>query len=75
MLCQVAFIAIMSWIGLHTARGWPYYLGIAAAVVQIMSHYPALASRDRARCFKVFRDNNGVGCAIFIGLACDYLWR
>lgn len=75
MLCQALFIAIMNWVGFTLGLGWPYYLGIAAAVAQILSHYPAIASRDRARCFKVFRDNNWVGCAIFIGLAADYLLR
>lgn len=75
MLCQAVFIGLMTWVGYHTDRGWPYYLGIVAAVAQILSHYPAIASRDRARCFKVFRDNNWVGCAIFVGLAADFLLR
>jgi 4-hydroxybenzoate polyprenyltransferase len=75
MLCQAAFLAIMTGIGIHSGLGWPYYAGIAAALAQVLWHYPAIASRDGPRCFKVFLDNNGVGCAIFCGLLLDYLLR
>ncbi|AXK38306.1 4-hydroxybenzoate octaprenyltransferase [Crenobacter cavernae] len=73
MACQAAFLALMGVVGQLAALSWPYYAGLAVAAGLVLSQYPGIASRDRARCFKVFLDNNRAGFAIFAGLALSYL--
>ncbi|KZE30025.1 4-hydroxybenzoate octaprenyltransferase [Crenobacter luteus] len=73
MACQAVFLALMGMVGHVAGLAWPYYAGLAAAAALALSQYPAVASRDRARCFKAFLDNNRVGAAIFAGIALSSL--
>jgi 4-hydroxybenzoate polyprenyltransferase len=69
MLCHAGFLAIMAGIGWTGQLGLPYYAGLAAAGVLAAYQYTLIRSREPARCFRAFLQNNWVGAAIFAGLA------
>jgi 4-hydroxybenzoate polyprenyltransferase len=52
--------------------GWPFYLGIAAALAQAAWHYTLIRHRTREGCFQAFRANHWVGAAVFLGIASGY---
>ena len=45
-----------------------WWLGLAAAVAQIVWHYTLIRSRSREGCFAAFRANHWVGFVLFVGL-------
>ena len=72
MLCHGIFIAIMAGAGVWLKLGLLYFLGLVLALALIACQYWMIRTRERARCFKAFMNNNWVGAAVFAGLALDY---
>jgi 4-hydroxybenzoate polyprenyltransferase len=66
---HAAFLAVLAAIGRHLDLDWPYYAGLAAAVVLIGYQYRLIRTREPARCFRAFLNNNWVGAAVFAGIA------
>ncbi len=75
MLCYVATLAILGWVGAVTGAGAAFFAGLAVAAGIMGYHYTLIRDRDRPRCFKAFLHNNWVGAAIFAGWVADYLLR
>lgn len=75
MLCYVATLAILGWVGFVTGAGAAFFAGLLVAAGIMGYHYTLIRERDRAKCFKAFLHNNWVGAAIFAGWAVDYLLR
>ena len=75
MLCYVATLAILGWVGAVTGAGAAFFAGLVVAAGIMGYHYTLIRERDRAKCFKAFLHNNWVGAAIFAGWAVDYLLR
>ncbi len=75
MLCYAAALGLLAVVGVHTAAGAAYYLGLAAAAGIAGYHYTLIRDRDRADCFKAFRHNNWLGAVIFAGVFVDQLLR
>jgi 4-hydroxybenzoate polyprenyltransferase len=75
MLCYVAFLGILAWLGVQRHAGELYYAGLVVAAGLMAYHYRLIRGRNRLSCFHAFRNNNWVGCAIFVGMACDYALR
>ena len=75
MLCYVATLAILGWVGFVTGAGLAFVAGLVVAAGIMGYHYTLIRERDRAKCFKAFLHNNWVGAAIFAGWAVDYLLR
>jgi 4-hydroxybenzoate polyprenyltransferase len=73
MLCYVATLALIAWVGFVLHRGWVFYAGMSVAAVIAGYHFTLIRSRDPARCFKAFLHNNWIGASIFAGIALDYL--
>lgn len=67
MMCYAATLVLMAAVGYIVKVHWPYYIGIAIAVIIALYHYSLIKNRDRAACFKAFLHNNWFGAAIFIG--------
>jgi 4-hydroxybenzoate polyprenyltransferase len=75
--------AVMTFYALHLAswsalghllgRGALFQLGVAAAAVQALVHYRWIRDRSREGCFRAFRLNHWVGCALFTGVVLDTL--
>ena len=69
---RLAGWALLGW--LFGLGGW-FVLGIAAAAAQALWHYMLIRTRTREGCFKAFRLNHWLGCAVFAGVALDLALR
>jgi 4-hydroxybenzoate polyprenyltransferase len=59
--------------GAWLALNWPWYAGIAAAVLLWARQIASVRSRDREACFRAFLNNNQVGLVLFLGLLFHYV--
>jgi 4-hydroxybenzoate polyprenyltransferase len=73
MLCYVAALGLIAWVGFRLHMGPFFYAGIAAAAGIAVYHYFLIRQRDPARCFKAFLHNNWLGACVFAGIALDFL--
>ena len=74
MLCYLAMLGLLAYIGMRLGLHWPYYLGLTAASLLAVYHYFLIRRRARAACFKAFLHNNWLGAAVFAGIFTSY-WR
>jgi 4-hydroxybenzoate polyprenyltransferase len=51
--------------------GW-WMLGLAIAAAQVVWHATLIQDRTREGCFKAFRVNHWLGCAVFVGVALTF---
>ena len=72
MLCYVAMLGLLIYIGNVLQYGKYYYLGLGVATGLAIGQYDQIKKRLKTDCFKAFLHNNWIGLAIFIGLAADY---
>nr|WP_166444151.1 4-hydroxybenzoate octaprenyltransferase [Pararobbsia silviterrae] len=72
MLCYAAVCAIYAGIGVALHYTWPYWIGLAGAVVCVIMHYRMIRTRDPKGCFAAFRHNNWLGGILFAGIAAHY---
>jgi 4-hydroxybenzoate polyprenyltransferase len=75
MACYGAFIAIWGVLGARLGLGWPYALGLVAAVAIAGWHYALIRDRSREGCFRAFRLNHWLGFAVYAGIVADYAMR
>ena len=73
MLCYVATLALIAWVGCQTQRGLAFYSGLTVAAAIAAYHYTLIRGRERMPCFKAFLHNNWLGASVFAGIAFDYL--
>jgi 4-hydroxybenzoate polyprenyltransferase len=74
MICYVAFLAIMIYVGYWARMGAAYFSGLVAACAFVAYEYLLIRGRQRERCFKAFLFNNWIGAAIFAGIAADFAY-
>ncbi|PKO24946.1 MAG: 4-hydroxybenzoate octaprenyltransferase [Betaproteobacteria bacterium HGW-Betaproteobacteria-8] len=74
MLCYVAMLGLLIWVGQLLQLTWPFYLGIGMAATLAIYHYSLIRNRNRQACFQAFLHNNWLGAVIFIGLLASYQW-
>ncbi|OYT91388.1 MAG: 4-hydroxybenzoate polyprenyltransferase [Burkholderiales bacterium PBB3] len=71
-------VAVLFFYGLHLAvwvavllpalaKPW-WWLGWAVALAQVVWHASLIRGRSREGCFRAFRANHWVGCALFVGI-------
>ena len=53
--------------------GWPFWLGLGAAAVQVLWHFSLIRRRSRAGCFTAFSKSHWIGAALFAGVALGFL--
>jgi 4-hydroxybenzoate polyprenyltransferase len=75
MIAHALFIGILTAIGRWQRLDAFYFAGLAIAAGLVLYQYRLIRGRDRARCFRAFRNNNWVGLAVFTGLALDLHFR
>jgi 4-hydroxybenzoate polyprenyltransferase len=68
---------LLSWaaLGRSLGLGPMFLIGIAVAAAQVVWHGALIRDRSREGCFKAFRLNHWVGCAVFVGTAADLALR
>jgi len=74
-MIQVFVLLILIAVGNRAGLGWPYYLGLSAAALLAGYQQVLIFTRSKEGCFKAFLNNNWFGCAVFAGIALDYLLR
>ena len=72
MICYLATLLLLAYVGTHFQRGTWFYLGLLLAAAIALYHYRLIRTRSRAGCFAAFRHNNWFGAAVFAGLLLDY---
>jgi 4-hydroxybenzoate polyprenyltransferase len=75
MLFYAVFLASWALLGRSLGLGSVFLVGMGAAAAQVVWHYTLIRQRSRDNCFKAFRLNHWVGCAIFCGVALDLALR
>ena len=75
MLFYAVFLVSWAWLGRSLGLGGVFLVGIAAAAAQVVWHCTLIRRRTRDGCFKAFRLNHWVGCAVFCGVALDLALR
>jgi len=72
---QMLLLLCLYWVGRQAQLGLWYDGGLAVATGSALYQQFLIRTRDPARCFKAFLNNNWFGAAVFIGIAADYLAR
>ena len=72
MLCYVATLGLLAWLGMRHHLGTFFYAGLLVAAMIAAYHYTLIRERHRDRCFRAFLHNNWFGAAICAGLLADY---
>ncbi len=75
MLCYVAMMGILFYLGRYLDYGAPYFIGLGAASGFALGLYQLIKKRLKTDCFKAFLQNNWIGFAIFLGLATEYYFK
>ena len=75
MACYAVYLLSWAWLGRSLGLGWLFGAGIAVAAGQAVWHYTLIRQRSRDGCFKAFRLNHWMGCAVFAGTAADLALR
>jgi 4-hydroxybenzoate polyprenyltransferase len=69
----VLHLAIWSWVVAPLVHSGGWWLGVAAALAQVVWHATLIRDRSREGCFKAFRLNHWVGFSLFCGVALSYV--
>lgn len=72
MGCYGLYFSLLLVVALQINARWPFYCGWVVALGCAVHHYLLIRSRDRDACFRAFRHNQWVGCAVFAGVAAHY---
>lgn len=69
MLCFAGMLGLWAWLATHIGLDWPFWLGWAVAVGQVVRQYRQLRTRQPQACFQAFLDNVWIGASLTLGLA------
>ncbi len=75
MACYAVYLSIWALALAGRLSSWVFYTGVVAAAAQAAWHGRLIRERSRAGCFKAFRLNHWLGCAVFAGIATAYAVR
>lgn len=72
ILCQALSLMVLYLLGRHLEFNGIFNLGLSMAAGTAVYQYWLCRQRDRAECFRAFRNNNWFGGAIFAGIVLSY---
>ena len=75
MAFYAAYLLAWGWLGRALGLGGWFLAGLAVAAAQAAWHYTLIRDRSREGCFRAFRANHWLGCAVFAGTAVDLALR
>jgi 4-hydroxybenzoate polyprenyltransferase len=70
--CYAVHLALLLVVGWQIGASWPYALGLMVAAALAMVHLTWIRGREREACFRAFRHNTWIGCAVFAGVVAHY---
>lgn len=65
---QLLALALLAFVGISLALGWPYYVGLLGALGLAAWQQWLIKDRERDGCFKAFLNNHPFGLLVFVGL-------
>ena len=71
-MLQTTMLCLVMLAGHLNGRGWVFFVGLCVAGLLVAKQLHDCRFRDKDECFKAFLDNNYVGLAVFVGIACDF---
>jgi 4-hydroxybenzoate polyprenyltransferase len=71
-LCYGGLIALLAWVGVRRALGWPFYAGLVLAAGIALYHLWLIRKRERQACFRAFLHNTWLGAAVFGGIVANF---
>jgi len=68
-------VSLLCWaqVGRLSSLGLPFWVGLALAGAQALSHVWLIRTRDRESCFTAFRLNHWLGATVFAGVLAGFL--
>ena len=77
MIGLMQFLTLLAFVfvGRILESGVWYYSGLGIAALLSIYQQWLIRDREPAKCLQAFANNNYFGMMIFIGIACDYLFR
>jgi 4-hydroxybenzoate polyprenyltransferase len=70
MALMLLLLLIMGW---WQSLGWPWFAAVGVVAALFARQQWLARGRERAGCFRAFRNNNWVGLALFLGLAGNFI--
>lgn len=71
-IIHATFLLCMGLVGHRLELEWPYHAGLVAAALLIARQHWIIRTRDRADCFRAFRQSHWVGAVLFVGFAAAF---
>lgn len=65
---MATFLLCMFLVGQRAQLGWPYWLALLIALALFAWQLWVMRDRARERCFAAFRNNNWIGCVLWVGM-------
>ena len=72
-ILQLITLALLAWVAEVNQLSWPFYAGMAGALVLFGYQHWLAKNRERDKCFTAFLNNHYAGMLLAIGLAGHYL--
>ncbi|WP_051378006.1 4-hydroxybenzoate octaprenyltransferase [Derxia gummosa] len=67
MACHAGHLALMAVAGALAGFGWPWWVAMVGAAVLALRDWTLIRHKDRADCFRAFRENHRLGALLWIG--------
>ena len=71
MALMLVLLLIMGW---WQSLGWPWFAAVGVVAALFARQQWLARGRERAGCFRAFRNNNWVGLALFLGLVANFIF-
>lgn len=65
---SATFLLCMGFVGARAQLAWPYWVALAVSAALFAWQLGSMRDRSREHCFAAFRNNNWVGCMLWIGI-------
>lgn len=66
---------LTAWVLAPYGLGWPWYLGLGVAALQMAWHYRLIRRRERMGCFRAFSKSHWIGASLFAGVVLGFALR
>jgi 4-hydroxybenzoate polyprenyltransferase len=75
MLCFVAMLGILIYVGLFMGYGMFYFSGLLLTTLLVLKQYGLIKKRLKTECFKAFLQNSWIGAAVTLGLFLELIFK